>query len=145
MSGAVDSGEVLDPLSLVFKTEKTIQCVIFSWVPVSASKRLRIAIRTAFSFHFHWKSDEMDHRFGARIQLIVLFRSINLQIVRRLHVSSLIIQRSLEKSTILNRTKYWKRLLHFSVVSCCWQTDWKWNYSNSSWQTRRIMVNIIYD
>lgn len=41
--------------------------------------------------------------------------------------------------------KYWKRLLHLSVVSCCWLTDWKWNYSNRSWQTRRIMVNIIYD
>ena len=96
LSGAVDSGEVLDPLSLVCKTEKTIQCVIF----VSTSKRQQAAkncyyyTKTFIKLSFHFKfaeSDEMDHLFGARIQLIVLFRSINLQIVRRFHVFSLII------------------------------------------------------
>ena len=65
---------------LFSKQKKLFNVWFLSWVPVSASKRLRIAFRITF-FHFAFTETQMRWiiSFGARIQLIVLFRSINLQ------------------------------------------------------------------
>ena len=101
LSGAVDSGEVLDPLSLVFKTEKTIQCVIFV---VSTSKRQQAA-ENCYSqsfFHFTFTETQMRWIIVSEREFSLSFSKINKPSNSK-SVTCFFFLRSLENSTILNK------------------------------------------
>ena len=140
MSGAVDSGEVLDPLSLVFKTEKTIQCVIFV---VSTSKRQQAAENCysylAFFISLLQKLRWDGSSFRSENSAYRSLRSINLRTVRVLHVSS--------SWDLLRILQFWTKIIlktskiflkvtsHLTAFSCNMVfadlANWKWNDSST--------------